>query len=129
LTRTFTRYAHPIETEDYDEPSDRVEVPESEATLISSKIPGTDDEHGPVFDLDFPARLVPSSTEGHFHLYLERPISWRKFRLVLWAMWKAGLIEKGYYRNTVRRGAAYVRVPGVPKGHPLHLAPPKDAAA
>lgn len=98
------------------------ECAEDEATLVSSKISGTD-LHGPVIDLDFPCRLVPSSTPGHFHLYMERAITWADYVKVLDALVEAGLVENGFLRSALKRGATYVRRPGVQKGWPLSKAP------
>lgn len=71
--------------------------------------------HFPIIDLDFPHEYVPSSTPGHAHLYLERPISrWRLYAL-LWGLYVGGAIEKGYFLWSLRRGGTFVRRPGVRK--------------
>lgn len=95
----------------------------AEADLVSSetrmhgarKLPRMPQTHQPVFDLDFAAELLPSSTPGHFHLYLNREISWRKYKKVLKAMMKAGLIEPGWYKMTVERHAGHLRAPALVK--------------
>jgi len=71
--------------------------------------------HLPVLDIDYSAELVPSTTPGHFHLYLNKPVSWAKYENVLKALSEAGLIEEGFYRNSVKRQATYVRPVGVKK--------------
>lgn len=83
----------------------------AEANLVSSRLPNG--MHAPVIDLDGPHNLVPSSTQGHSHLYLDTPMTWRRYKLLLRALWKAGVIEEGFYRNSVRRGFSSVRPPGV----------------
>lgn len=84
-----------------------------DAELIGSLTEG--EWHLPVFDLDYEAQLVPSKTQGHFHLYLNKPITWRQYKRVLRAMAAAGLIQKNYYRQSRRRGQAFVRIPNVRK--------------
>lgn len=73
----------------------------SKANLIASRT--TRGLHAPVLDIDFEARLIPSRTEGHYHLYLDREIPWWKYRILLWALKVAGIIEPGYYRASVER--------------------------
>lgn len=84
-----------------------------EMNLISSET--ENGSHAPCIDLDYPAYLVESSTPGHFHLYLEKEISWAKYINVLQAMADAGLIEEGFYRAARSRGATFLRRPGVTK--------------
>jgi hypothetical protein len=105
------------------EDSDRNPVESyGEANLIGSRttqrrFPGVPagDMHLPVIDLDFSAHLEASTTPGHYHLYLNKDVSWWYYKRVLKAMWKAGLIEKGFYRLSVKRGQTFVRRPGVRK--------------
>lgn len=59
--------------------------------------------HAPVLDIDFEARLAPSKTPGHYHLYLDREMPWWRYRLLLWALKVAGIIEPGFYKGSVRR--------------------------
>lgn len=92
---------------------DRERVPLSEANLISSLC--TDGEHRPVIDLDFPCRLEPSTTPGHFHLYLDKAVPWDAYVKVLEAMKEAGLVQAGFHELAVHRGATFVRPPGVRK--------------
>ena len=76
---------------------------------------GTTGLHAPVLDLDFPAVLVPSTTPGHFHLYLDKEVPWDKFKVLLMAMWEVGLLEKGYVDTAIARGYTTVRLPWVTK--------------
>ncbi len=93
---------------------DREEVVSGEdATLISSSIGY--DIHLPVLDIDYPAALVPSSTPGHFHLYLNREVTWDNYVGLLWALYKCGLIEEGFFKMSIARGQSFVRFPGVRK--------------
>lgn len=75
--------------------------------------------HYPVLDIDFEAFLVPSSTEGHYHLYLNKMVPWRKYKRVLKAMKEAGLIEDGFYRAAIKRGYTSTRLPWIKKETPV----------
>lgn len=77
--------------------------------LVGSKL------HGPVLDIDIPHALVPSTTPGHAHLYLDVKMSWRKYKRVLRALAAAGIIEKGYVKASLRRKHTAVRVPWLAK--------------
>jgi hypothetical protein len=89
-----------------------------DATLVSSvsMVMGGEAWHLPVLDLDYEAHLEPSSTPGHYHLYLDRHVEHDKYMRLLEALADCGLIEWGYYDAGKKRGATFVRVPGVRKG-------------
>ena len=90
-----------------------VEAEEKDANVVSSVIcPGI---HAPVLDIDFEARLIPSSTPGHYHLYLDKAMSWKKYRKLLKALARAGVIEEGYAFSSIRRGFSAVRKPDIKK--------------
>lgn len=103
------------------------EVSEPFANLVSSRVERVDvvpfnggadknyELHLPVLDLDYDVQLVPSSTPGHFHLYLNRPVSWGQYVKVLRALAEAGLVEHGWAEASIRQGASFVRKPGEPK--------------
>jgi hypothetical protein len=85
-----------------------------EANVVSSDIVGSK-LHAPIIDLDFDHAYVPSTTPGHAHLYLNVPISrWRLF-VLLWGLRVGGVIEKGNFWWSLRRGGTYVRRPHVKK--------------
>ena len=86
-----------------------------EAHLVSSEVIGSD-LHMPVLDIDVPHRYVPSATEGHAHLYIDVPVSWRRYKKLLKTLAIAGVIELGYARASIARGATFVRTPWAPKG-------------
>jgi hypothetical protein len=65
--------------------------------------------HAPVLDLDIPCELIPSTQPGHWHLYINKPITWEKYRLLLNGLRSADLIEKGYYDSAVSRKYTAVR--------------------
>lgn len=95
------------------EDDDRDPATAETANLVGSQtITGL---HMPVLDIDFPAHLEPSTTPGHFHLYLNRAMTWDDYLLLLAGLHLAGVIEEGFYLMTVKRGQSFVRLPGVKK--------------
>lgn len=87
-----------------------------EANLVGSQLKVKSRLHRPVIDLDFPCRLIPSSTEGHFHLYLDGiDVEWPKYKDLLIALAAAGVISKGYLEESLNKGFTAVRLPHVKK--------------
>jgi hypothetical protein len=82
---------------------------------IGSKLADGSGFHAPALDIDFPCLLIPSSTRGHFHLYIDKPIEWGKYVKLLWALVDAGILEYNYVAASVRDGATILRRPGVKK--------------
>ena len=74
-----------------------------------------DGKHLPVLDIDVPHKLVPSSTAGHAHLYVDVECDWDDYVAFLEAAAKIGLIEEGYYKASKHRGFTAVRKPGLKK--------------
>lgn len=79
--------------------------------------------HRPMLDLDFPAVVVPSSTPGHSHLYLDMPLAWEQYEKLLDVMAEIGLLEDGYVAASKRRRATFLRLPWVRKGKEEALPP------
>lgn len=79
------------------------------ANLVLSKT--VDGDHAPIFDFDFPCALIESSTEGHYHLYIQATISWEDYKDILEAFRKAGLLEDGWVKAALVRGYAALRKP------------------
>lgn len=71
--------------------------------------------HRPVLDIDFPAALIPSSTPGHHHLYIDKPMTLKQYENLIWALVDAGIIESGYASASTERGYTSVRLPWVKK--------------
>lgn len=77
--------------------------------LIGSEIhPGI---HAPVFDIDFPVRAIPSRTPGHYHLYIDKAVSWEDYKELLNVLAKVGIVEKGYVSAAIAKGGTFVRLP------------------
>lgn len=71
--------------------------------------------HAPALDIDVPARLVPSSTPGHSHLYIDVPMDWATYSNLLRALGAAGILETGYVEASIRQGATFLRPEGMTK--------------
>jgi len=71
-----------------------------------------------VFHLTCPARLVPSGTAGHFHLYLETEVRWTIYLRLMRAMADAGLLESAWVEMSARRSMAMLRKPEFKKKAP-----------
>lgn len=70
-----------------------------------------DGMHIPLLDLDFAADLRPSKTPGQYHLVLYKPMKWRKYKRLLRAMVRAGLIERDWYQLVKNRRQALLADP------------------
>lgn len=77
------------------------------ANLISSRT--KDGQHAPALDIDFSARLVPSRSPDHYHLFLDKPMPWWRYRILLKVLAWCGIIEKGYYGASVARKQTFLR--------------------
>jgi hypothetical protein len=102
---------------DYDSATGRYDTSDSErATVITSEVdaPGPR-RHRPILDIDFPAQLVPSTTPGHFHLYLDVEVPHEAYMILLDALSAAGIIEPGYARASKARGHTDARLPWIRK--------------
>lgn len=91
-----------------------------DASVVSSLVTDSRDSwmgemHKVVLDIDHDSELIPSSTPGHFHLYIDREIPRDKYFALLAAMVDAGLIEDGYVEAAKRRGFTCVRLPWIKK--------------
>lgn len=59
--------------------------------------------------------LVPSTTPGHWHLYVDKPMSWEAYEEVLAKMVKLRIISAEYFGMSIQRGMTRLRMPGVRK--------------
>lgn len=85
-----------------------------DANVISSQVVGSR-RHKVVLDIDLPVKVVPSSTEGHYHLFIDKEISWRQYMKIMSALSRAGIVEDGFRRASQARGWTAVRLPWVKK--------------
>lgn len=86
-----------------------------QANAITSMVAENVTRHKILLDLDMPAKLIPSSTPGHFHLYIEHEMDKDAYFELLDALAKAGVIEKGYLGASETRGYTALRLPWVQK--------------
>ena len=86
-----------------------------EADVIISAVYNQPDMHKLILDLDLPAQLIPSTTAGHFHLYVDKEIPWRTYKKLLKVLAQAGLIEQGYANVSLERGYTAARLPWIKK--------------
>lgn len=100
---------------DRGDPAETLETAEA----VSSKVTAAwvPDRHVIAVDVDVPAWLVPSSTEGHSHLYVDLEMSWEDYKEWLLASAKIGLLEEGYVNAAIQRGMTSVRTPWTRKGN------------
>lgn len=84
-----------------------------DANLVSSRL--ANGNHAPAIDLDFPAYLIPSSTPGHFHLYLEKEMSWKDYSKLLKTLNEVGLIEDGFFKSSRHFEQTFLRLPHIKK--------------
>ena len=82
----------------------REEVDYDKANLVGSKTDLEEDGHLPVIDMDMPAHLEPSTTPGHFHLYVNKVVPWDKYVNLLNAMRDAGLVSESTLRCPLSAG-------------------------
>lgn len=74
--------------------------------------PGT---HKPLFDIDMPVKIFPSTTEGHFHLFIDKELSWDDYCELMDVMAKVGILEQGYVNASKQRKYSAVRLPWIKK--------------
>lgn len=84
------------------------------SNVVSSHVYGQR-THAPIIDLDYPHAYVPSTTPGHGHLYLNRPIARWRLWVLLWGLYIGKVIEPGNFWWSLRRGGTFVRRIGVTK--------------
>jgi hypothetical protein len=87
----------------------------TKANVSSSLRTDQPGKHAVLLDLDVPALLLPSSTAGHSHLYVDIACSWEDYLFFLQAATKIGLIEPGYAAMAEMRGYTSLRLPWVRK--------------
>lgn len=102
-----------------------------QAQIITSRVeyPEVEDFHKPILDIDFPIQCVPSTTPGHFHLYMDKELTWDKYKALLHALADAGIIEDGYRWASIAREYTAVRVPWVRKEAQPEAPAPEEAPA
>lgn len=85
-------------------------------------------QHKVLLDIDLPVAVVESSTEGHHHLIIDKLVEWDHYVELLELLAKMGVIEEGYARAAIRRGATWVRAPWERKREPEPATPDNTEA-
>lgn len=71
--------------------------------------------HKVLLDIDRPAWLIPSTTEGHFHLYIDVDVPEGDYFELLRVLAKCGVIEYGYAESSIKKGGSALRLPWIKK--------------
>jgi len=85
------------------------------AHVTGSRLKGTTNRHALLLDIDHPAWLLPSSTPGHHHLYVDIECGFDDLVNFLRAAERIGLVEKGYVACSRERGWTSLRLPWIRK--------------
>lgn len=85
----------------------------SMAKLLTSKV--GEDRHVVALDIDMPVTVVPSSTEGHYHLYIDHEMDTETYLELVDALAKAGVVEQGYAHMARVRKMTRLRTPWTSK--------------
>lgn len=108
----YDAYLAPSSNPETDEPT-RLEVREyCTANLISSELKDQSGLHLPLLDIDFCCHLIPSSTQGHFHLVFDKTLTKEDYTKLLTVLHEVGIIESGVFNRFLREGRTYLRRPG-----------------
>jgi len=136
----------PLTTEDRDlddsdgpsisERPERLETELEHALLLGSKLKSPfavqgegEGSYALLLDLDVPAQLLPSSTPGHAHLYVDAFMTKDQHDAVMVALRDAGVIQPGYAESALTsQYGATLRPPWVKKGEDKPLVPPPAPA-
>lgn len=86
-----------------------------DAQVVTSETLANPFMHKVMIDIDHPAMLIPSTTEGHFHLMIDVDVPWEKYVDMLDAMAEAGVVEAGFTKAARKRGFSTLRMPWVKK--------------
>lgn len=102
-----------------DDPDERERAtmtsPEEVLEYLAQKGKADDATHRPVLDFDVPIQVLPSSQLGHYHLYIDHDVEWKKYVAILDAFKEAGIVEVGYVEASKEKGFSSLRPPGVTK--------------
>ncbi|MGH7793070.1 MAG: hypothetical protein ACREOB_12220, partial [Thermodesulfobacteriota bacterium] len=90
------------------------------AELITSEVRGKPGIHAPVLDIDYPLIVIPSSTPGHNHLYIEKEIREPEYMALLAVLGAVGIVEPGYASVSQTRRWSAVRLSWIMKKRYRH---------
>lgn len=112
-----TLYAARKLGEDYSDMYDSETADLDKACVATSLVRSLGEpRHMLMLDIDSEAFLIPSSTPGHNHLYVDARMTTDQLETLLDALTAAGIIEPGYANASKSRGYTSLRLPWVKKG-------------
>lgn len=98
-----------------------VETPDR-GTVVTSEVADRENRwiavkglHKPVLDIDLPVIVLPSSTEGHHHLFIDKVLTWEQYVELLDVLVKVGIVQEGFRNASVSRKHTAVRLPWIKK--------------
>lgn len=105
-----------------------------DANVVTSKVNGliSNSEHKPVLDIDNTVagkfffdlirfgyhdhlKIYPSTNPGHYHVYVDRRMSWSDYCRWMECLVALGILEEGFYNASIARGYSAVRLPWIAK--------------
>lgn len=95
---------------------ERKESSIQDANLVTSIVSAKYNMHTVMLDIDLPAKLIPSSTPGHYHLYIDKTLHEDDYGTLLRALNKAGIIQDGIVGQFETHGCTSLRLPHIKKG-------------
>lgn len=87
----------------------------ADAQVVTSESLANPFVHKVLLDIDHPAVLIPSTTEGHYHLLIDVEVPWEKYVDFMDAAAEAGILEKGFVKAARARGFSTLRMPWIKK--------------
>lgn len=91
------------------------------ANVITSHVLNQPGQHRVLLDIDEKVTVVPSSTPGHSHLYLDVQMPWETLVKLLEALREAGIVQDGFCAGAILQGHTTLRLPWVKKGAPTEF--------
>lgn len=85
------------------------------ANLVSSHSRETSDEilHHPILDIDMGCKVLPSTTPGHNHLFIDKELTTEQYDKLLRVLVEVGIVQKGVLElQWEKEGHTAVRMPG-----------------
>mgnify|MGYP000944928908 CR=1 FL=1 len=64
--------------------------------------------HMPALDIDHTCWVKPSQTPGHYHLFIDVPMTWENYAKLISVMGEVGILEQGYVDACMQEGASFV---------------------
>lgn len=94
-------------------------LPELVKALNSAGIPQRTEPYAQTtyltIDLSVPYHLVPSSTPGHSHLYLNVDVPWDEYKKLLLVLAHLCVVQRGWVDTAVKHGRSVARLPWIAK--------------